>query len=322
MLRCRRALREGADIEPTQNETPIAGDHDDGMDIAFGEPLRQDLADTRGVVVLKAGTVIPDETARGFLLEQFGPLTQVPPHEADPADVIPATAAASGATTARSPAGTGPATGQELGLEIGALLRLQPSKSTGLGALGCRVIGVAPNDSIFITPPTTDGQNIDLVFGERLNAVYVSRRAVFGFVCTVQSTFRQPFPYVLLSPPGPITRLRARSALRARVRFFALVGHAPTNALSEFGIIRNLSASGLNLSAREGLAAINDVIRVSFCIHTIGRDHMLDLHGRVRHVRRDENPGHVSYGLHLQDLSAHDRLLLSYHVLEQSELER
>lgn len=287
------------------------------------------------MTVLAAGTVIPSEAARALLLDQFGPLRAVAPQAVDPADAAAEEAGEAGEastppssddnTVPRATDGAdsaGPATREELGLEIGALLRLQPPKASGLGALGCRVIGVAPNHSVFITPPTSNGHAVDLVFGERLNAVYVSRRAVYGFVCTVQSTFRQPFPYVLLSPPGPISRMRARSALRARVRFYALVGQAPSHALDEAAIVRNVSASGLNISARETFAAINDVIRVSFCIHAIGRNHQLDVRGRVRHVRRDEQPGHVSYGIQLDDLSAHDRLLLSYYVLEQTEFER
>lgn len=294
--------------------------------------------------MLKAGSVIPSEGARDFLVDAFGPLTALAPPLPDPSDAIdPASEAApssaetlapphADATDADATAGAGaseasraaagPATREELGLEIGALLRLQPPKSSGLGALGCRVIGVAPNHSIFITPPTANGRAVDIVLGERMSAVYVSRRSVFAFTCTVQSAFRQPFEYVLLSPPGPISRMRARSALRAHVRFFALAGHAPEHALTDAGIIRNVSASGLNLSAREGLARINDSIRIVFCMHTIGRNHQLDVRGRVRHVHRDPTPGHVSYGVHLDDLSAHDRLLLSYYVLEQSELDR
>ncbi len=331
-------------IEPTQHDVPTADTPSLAAGIPFGEPLSTDLADTSGLTVLKAGSVIPSEAARDLLLEQFSPLRAAAPQAPDPADADTnegaATNHAAGTDGASAPGATGlgeelnaprpsgsadgpgPATREELGLEIGALLRLQPPKASGLGALGCRVIGVAPNHSVFITPPTANGQAVDLVFGERLNAVYVSRRAVYGFICTVQSTFRQPFPYVLLSPPGPISRMRARSALRARVRFFALIGQASSRALDGAGIVRNVSASGLNISAREGFAAINDVIRVSFCLHTIGRNHQLEVSGRVRHVRRDEHPGHVSYGIQLDDLSTHDRLLLSYYVLEQTEFER
>ncbi|WP_158602074.1 flagellar brake protein [Pararobbsia silviterrae] len=351
----------GIVIEPTSNATLDAAEHDD-PGVPFGEPLDADLVDSHGVIVLMAGSIIPSDAARALLVEHFGPIrtrAHAPSdaarevHAAEGADdAAPSVAAdaadaSDGADSAHARLESANAEGAgakasvithaDLGLEIGALLRLQPPKNTGIGALGCRVIGVAPNHSIFITPPTSDGRVVDLVVGERLSAVYVSRRAVYGFVCTVQSTFRQPFEYALLSAPGPISRLRARSALRARVRFFALMarehagaqdnaerqhadqGHRTAHDFADAGVIRNLSASGMNVSAREGLAAINDVVRLSFCLHTIGHDQPLEVRGRVRHVRRDDTPGHVSYGLQLQDLSANDRLLLSYYVLEQSQ---
>ncbi|MFP3566390.1 flagellar brake protein [Paraburkholderia sp. SIMBA_030] len=56
----------------------------------------------------------------------------------------------------------------------------------------CRIIGFAPNQALFATPPHVDGRILPLVTGENVEMVAIASQAVFRFVCSVEAVCQLP----------------------------------------------------------------------------------------------------------------------------------
>ncbi len=275
-------------------------------DIPFGTPLPFDIVNSAGACLLKAGTVLPDQAARSFLLAHFRPCrtTQSDTHEPNTGDGEIASSTA--APENHAPA---PITFADTNIKIGATLRIRMPSQTGYGVLNSVVIGVAPNRALFVTPPHAANQvePVSLLFGERVDVLYVNSRAMFDFVCTVDAVCRRPFDFLVLSPPAHIRRLRARKTTRMRIMLPILYRKdADTNSNATFtglGLLRDLSAGGLSMAASEAIAAEGEKIRVACQINAFGIEIDLDTVATIRNVRqKTERSPWVIHGLEFDDL--------------------
>jgi c-di-GMP-binding flagellar brake protein YcgR len=270
-------------------------------DIPCGTPLPFDIVNGAGERLLKAGMILPDPQARDFLYTHFKPHRMSVPAPAPDEEESPQNEAADSGS---APAAISFST---MNLKIGAVLRLRMPSQTGYGVLTCVVIGVAPNRALFVTPPHTPNQSepVSLLFGERVDVLYLNQRAVFDFVCTVDAVCRRPFDFLVLSPPSHIRRLRARQSTRTRTLLPILYRkdadlHAGFTGL---GVLRDLSAGGLSMAAPEVIAPEGEKIRISCQIDANGIEIALDTVAIVRNVRQksERNPW-VIHGLEFEDL--------------------
>lgn len=270
-------------------------------EVPYGEPLKFDIVDPAGVRLLKAGTVLPSLEARAFLLAHFKPcrLVSIELPQAS-AQAVPLEAAPSAAAHI---------TLAEMNIKTGATLRIRMPAQTGYGVLNSQVIGFAPNQALFVTPPHAAHQiePVSLLFGERIDVLYMNRRSVFDFVCTVDAVCKRPFDFLVLSAPSNIRRLRARQNTRMRTLQPILYRHdADTGANSPFmglGLLRDLSAGGFSMVASTPIAAEREQIRVAFQIVALGIAIDIDTVAVIRNVRqKTERSPWVIHGLEFVDL--------------------
>lgn len=277
-------------------------------EIPCGAPLPFDIVNSNGARLLKAGAVIPDLTARNFLLAHFRPCrpAQQGTLESGAAENDGETGSSTAASENPAPS---PITFADTHIKIGATLRIRMPSQTGYGVLNSVVIGVAPNRALFVTPPHAANQvePVTLLFGERVDVLYMNPRAVFDFVCTVDAVCRRPFDFLILSPPAHIRRLRARQTTRMRTMlpiFYRKDADTSSNAaFTGLGLLRDLSAGGLSMAASEEIAAEGEKIRVACQIDAFGIEINLDTIGIIRNVRQktERNPW-VIHGLEFVDL--------------------
>jgi c-di-GMP-binding flagellar brake protein YcgR len=306
------------------NPSPQASTPDDTSDhpsrgplqaaqLPLGEPLPFALVDMRGTPLLAARTVLPDEATRAFLFRHF----------------IVYRAAETERTQA-APAGTPepPLKLDNINLKIGARLRVRPPAQTGYGVVTSQVIGFAPNQALFVTPPFGARGAVQLIFGERLDVLYVEHRSVYDFVCTVEALCKTPFDFLVLSPPANIRRLRARNATRMSLTHPVLYRTtAPEQPLRDgppcegMAMMLDVSAVGLSLLAPQALAAEGARLRVAFQLAAHNGTLDIDVAVTVRNVRAQRRgagrDAALIHGLEFDGLDTQLRLALRCLVLEQ-----
>lgn len=271
-------------------------------DIPIDTPIDWPLVDMRGATLFDAGTRFPDEAARAFLFRHFEPYRPAADH--------------ANAPISNESAPSAPITLDDIGLKIGARLGLRALVGASTNMYSSRVIGFssarvnAPR-ALFITQPLMAGHDpLELTRGEQVDLVALSSRAVVRFACTVDMVCREPFPYVVLSEPGLIRKLRARKFARMDTRLaarFGREGSAPT----EIGRICDISPFGMSLAVIAANAKMGDRLRVAFHFETDGIAVHIDTRAVVRHVTQsDAAHRNAAYGLEFELLEPSQRIAL------------
>jgi hypothetical protein len=285
-------------------------------DVPIGEPLAWAIVAADGTVLFDIGSSLTNDTARAFLFRYFEPL------RADEADPEAAESTSESAPDISSEPDSATADGfklDDIGLEIGARLGLR--RLAGSSMYSSRVIGFSSAGSnrtsaVFVTQPVMSGYApLELMRGEQVELVALTSRAVFRFVCTVDSVWHEPFHYLVLSEPGAIGRLRARKFARMSTRLVAHFSNAgQEDAPVQLGLIRDISPFGMSLTVAETAAKSGDRLRVSFRFSTDGVDVPIEAVVIVRHVHAD-GP-HGAYGLEFESLDQAGRIALKAFMAE------
>ncbi|WP_321856727.1 PilZ domain-containing protein [Burkholderia cenocepacia] len=237
-------------------------------DLWPGVPIGFDLYDADGAALLPAGTTLHDAAQHAFLFDHFHPVRRREGGDNDPC--VPAAA-------------TAPAT--RMGLSAGAAIGIRRRVGTARALQRCRLIGVGASGALFVEPLPT--AVLEFARGDDVEAVAIGRAAVFRFGATVESVQASgAAPFMSLSPPGFVDRLRARAEPRVPVRIAARCSGAAQGA-EGIGMVHDISLSGLSIAVDRPIAATGEPLRVLLPYETGGRVEQLALDGTVRAVRAD-----------------------------------
>lgn len=206
-------------------------------------------------------------------------------------------------------------------VEIGALLGVLLQMGSGAPMHPCRIIGFAPNHSLFITPPLQQGRMLALGLGENIDIVAIASQAVFRFVCTVEAICRSPFDYVVLSRPGPIRRLRERKSIRVETHFAVRFGIGETgDTYDGLGVAKSLSALGMSLMAPWTLGAVGDRLRVAFRLGSAEMDTEIQTTAVIRNLQKSTGADSSSvHGLEFHQLEPAQQIALKVFVFDRQD---
>ncbi|MGF6778543.1 flagellar brake protein [Paraburkholderia sp. GAS334] len=249
------------------------------------------LIDQDGTLLRARGASIANEEERQFLFEHFRPRRK---------DTIVAGA------TSPQPEGEAPhpTSLAEMHLPIGALLGVRSQIGMGRPMHPARVIGFAPNQVLFITPPVANGKASPLEVNENVDIVVIASQAVYRFTCTVEALCNFPFNYVVLSKPGAIRRLRERRSIRVHAHLAVRYGSEANEVWDGVGLADGVSALGLSLATKNMLGRVGERLRLSFWIKSGDIETLIETRAVIRNVQADETH---------KELTAHG---LEFDVLE------
>ncbi|AXF23591.1 pilus assembly protein PilZ [Burkholderia pyrrocinia] len=236
-------------------------------DLSAGVPLGFDLYDADGAALLPAGTTLRDAAQHAFLFDHFRPVRRRDDAEADP----------------RVHGAAPPAT--RMGLSAGASIGIRRRVGTTRALQRCRLIGVAASGALFVEP--LPAAVLDFARGDDVEAVAIGRAAVSRFGATVESVqVSGAAPFMILSPPGFVDRLRTRAEPRVPVRIAACCAGGAEGA-EGIGMVHDISLSGLSIAVDRTIAAIGEPLRVQLPYAAGGRVELLALDATVRAVHAD-----------------------------------
>ncbi|MCA8202085.1 PilZ domain-containing protein [Burkholderia sp. AU33545] len=260
-------------------------------DVPAGVPLGFDLYDAGGAALLPAGTTLHDPAQHAFLFDHFQPVRRR--DDAEPA--VPAPDTVPGAA--------------RMGLSAGAAIGIRRRVGATRVLQRCRLIGIGASGALFVEPQPA--VVLDFARGDDVEAVAIGRSAVSRFGATVeavQSTGAAPF--MVLSPPGFVDRLRTRAEPRVQVRIAARCTGGPVHA-EGIGIVRDLSLNGLSIALDRALAAAGEPLHVQLPYTDEDRVALLTLDGTVRAVHADPAvPGWALHHAAFDETAADDRIRL------------
>ncbi|MGN7980460.1 PilZ domain-containing protein [Burkholderia sp. 22313] len=260
-------------------------------DVRAGVPLGFDLYDAGGAALLPAGTTLRDPAQHAFLFDHFRLVRRR--DDAEPAapahDTAPAAA--------------------RMGLSAGAAIGIRRRVGATRVLQRCRLIGVGASGALFVEPQPA--VVLDLARGDDVEAIAIGRSAVSRFGATVEAVqVSGAAPFMVLSPPGFVDRLRTRAEPRVPVRIAACCTGGAAQAAG-IGIVRDLSLNGLSIAVDRPLAAAGEPLSVQLPYTDGDRIALLTLDGTVRAVHADPaTPGWTLHHAAFGDTAAADRIRL------------
>lgn len=208
----------------------------------------------------------------------------------------------------------------DMKLRIEDRLQLEPPAQLSKERLVVKVIGFMRGISLLVTTPVmANGQRLQLLENEQVIMRSFSGKNAFAFACNIVKVNKIPFDYLHLSFPDNIQGLAIRKTARVKTRIIAAIQNNKSEATEQMSaIISDISATGLSLDAKKPLAQKGDTLNMAFRVHLHNIEAFLSLKGVVRAVINDEpSPGHVRYGIELQNLQPNDSVILQSMIYQQ-----
>lgn len=274
------------------------------QDFEIGKPLRWDVYDTHGRLVLARGTVLASEKEMAEILKrrhvrELDLRLEVPGDDKESA---------------------------ESRREVRILLdetRIQPGEAMQIQSsldstrFPVRLIGYHKGKSIIVTNPVQDGSPIYLKEGQAFIARIFSGKYVFAFPCSILGSAIKPYPYLHLSYPVDVVGVNIRKAERVRLRVIAAFDTDDDRRGA--GVIVDLSNGGAYLLSKSPDLAIGCHLTLKFKIDIAGTEYVLDLVGVVRSSRpNDEEPTLGNgFGIQFSHVSPEDNLVLASFIFQQ-----
>ncbi len=271
-------------------------------ELAVGQPIRWDVYDLHGELLLAKGAVLVSDEEKTELLKR---------HRLRELDLRLDVQTAEEAESAREVR----IILDETRIQPGDAIQIQSSLDST--RFSVRLIGYQKGRSVIVTNPVQDGAAIYLKEGQAFIARIFSGRYVFAFPCSVLASAVKPYPYLHLSYPADVAGVNIRKGVRAALRTIAAfdMGGGRRGA----GIVVDLSCGGAFLLSKSHEIGLGRPIVLKFKLAIGTIEYVLELSGHVRSVRpNEEEPAlGTGYGIQFADVSAEDNLVLSTFIYQQ-----
>lgn len=273
-------------------------------DITIGQPLRWDVYDLHGKLLLGRGGILASEQEKDELLKR---------HRLRELDLrLDVPSAEDDATESKR--------------EVRILLddtRIQPGDAMQIQSsldnarFSVKLIGYHKGKSIVVTNPVQDGKAVYLKEGQAFVARIFSGRYVFAFPCSVLASTVKPYAYLHLSYPADVAGVNIRKGDRARLRTIAAFD--TEDGERGAGVIVDLSGGGAFFLSKSADIAMGRHIVLKFKLMIGPIEYVLELPGHVRSVRANDDEPHLGngYGIQFADVSAEDNLVLHTFIYQQ-----
>ncbi|ACC72315.1 flagellar brake protein [Paraburkholderia phymatum] len=280
--------------------------------VPVGEPLAFPVVDSDGMLLFDRGAVVIGAEEHRFLFQHFKP-------QRGDLSEVPQDGAAAPLSTAKQQADADSLALKDMHLTIGALIGVRSQVGMGAPMHPSRIIGFAPNESLFVTPPLVDGKAMQLAVGENIEIVAIASQAVFRFVCTVDSVCLVPFHYLVLSKPGAVRRLRERKSVRVRANLPLRFGiDANGTGYESLGLVQSVSAMGMSFAAPWTVGEVGKRIRVAFALRSKDLETSIETTAIIRNVQAGSSPGDpITHGIEFEKLDQVEQMALKVYVFDR-----
>lgn len=274
------------------------------QDFEIGRPLRWDIYDNHGQLVLARGTVIASEAEKNEILKRRHV------RELDLRLEVPG----------------GEEAAAESRREVRVLLdetRIQPGEAMQLQSsldstrYSVRLIGYHRGKSIVVTNPVQDGSLVYLKDGQAFISRIFSGRFIFAFPCTVLTSSVKPYAHLHLSYPTEVIGVNIRKGERARLR--TITAFDTDNGCRGSGVIVDLSSGGAFMLSKSPDLSLGRHLVLKFKVEIGSIEYVLELPGCIRSTRPNEDEPALGngYGVQFTNISPEDNLVLASFIFQK-----
>ena len=274
-------------------------------DIVVGQPLKWDVYDMHGKLLLGRGGVLASDQEKNDLLKRHRM------RELDLRLDVPSAEDEDASESKRDVR----ILLDETRIQPGEAVQIQSSLDSTRYAV--RLIGYHKGKSIIVTNPVQEGVPIYLKEGQAFIARIFSGKFVFAFPCTVLASGVKPYAYLHLSYPADVLGVNIRKSDRVRLREIA--AFETDDERRGAGIIVDLSCGGAFFLSKSPDIALGRRLVLKFKISIGTIEYVLELPGYVRSARANEEEPALGngFGVEFVDVSPEDNLVLSSFIFQQ-----
>jgi c-di-GMP-binding flagellar brake protein YcgR len=275
------------------------------QDFEVGKPLRWDIYDLHGQLVLAKGAVLDNEAEMAAILKRRRL------RELDLRLDVPGIQDDEGIESRREVR----ILLDETHIQPGEMVQIQSSLDSTRYAV--RLIGYHKGKSIVVTNPVQDGTPVYLKEGQAFIARIFSGKFVFAFPCSVLASAVKPYAYLHLSYPVDVLGVNIRKSDRVRLR--SIAAFETDDDSRGAGVIVDLSCGGAYFVSKSPEVSLGRRVVLKFKVVIGAIEYVLELPGYVRSVRQyDEEPNLGNgFGVEFVDVSPEDNLVLSSYIFQQ-----
>lgn len=276
-------------------------------EVPVGIPLDFSVVNVDGARLLERGVVLQSSRAHRFLFDHFTPFRageELVSHlEED---------------FSRKQHTEYPLTIKRMGLEVGGPVGVRSLIGVRTPMHSARIIGFAPNDSLFITHPMNSGNPLNPYIGESMEILAVGSRAVFLVSSLVEFVGKSPLPFVIVSGPISIRKIRERNAHRVAVDLPLQFSVEPESTTYEgLGLLKTLSVAGLSFISPSETAEVGTRIRVSFELKKFDLAKRIQTVSIVRNITPADRGEGVRVGVEFEKLDPEERKTIKIFLFDR-----
>lgn len=289
-------------------------------ELAVGKPVPRPVYDWYGNLLLASGRVIESQSqldglaSNGFIYdpkwdlsadERKAPTVPIPSRKPNspPEAVVEEASAGSKETIVAM---------DDVRWYVGETLYLQLLDNPAI-RYTVRLIGFVKNKTVLVTAPSIDGKFEFIREGQTFVARAFSGKKAFAFMSAAVKSVHSPHPYLHLSYPREVRCAIVRRGARAQIKIIASVSLGEPERVGA-ATLTDMSIGGTSGTMKQVFGEKGEEGLVKFKVHAAGQDEYLSLKMTLRSVTPSENGDGFRHGFEFQDLSVHDRLILSAFV--------
>jgi c-di-GMP-binding flagellar brake protein YcgR len=209
------------------------------------------------------------------------------------------------------------ATFEDVAPRVGTRLQLIVPMLGRKDHFGSTLLGYAEPDYLIVRTPVDGGLAVRLANGEVLEVRLFTGVRVVEFGTTLLRQFGAPISYWHLAYPQSVRVVTLRAAPRARVELDAQAQCAGSPAVPVR--LADLSAQGARVLATQPLGEPGGALELVFELPRGAGTAKIAVNATIRSVRSQAAAGETRYvhGVHFDNLSEHDQIVLQNFVLQK-----
>lgn len=287
------------------------------QDLSVGGPLPWAVYDRQKNLLLRDGYVLESEVQLNQLVEQ-GLFRRASGGELAGAErngAAPAAEAAKESAQKEVPF-------DEVKLQIGDPLQLQPMVDGEETRYYVKLIGFQKGQAVLVTTPVVDGMTLLMKEGKTFVVRAFSGKSAFAFTASVLKATNTPFPHLFLAYPRCVRGLVVRKGTRVRTRVIAAATR-PQDAPGESVAVTivNISTSGAMLTARAPLGKKGDTLAIKFKLSLNDIESYLDIETVLRNVEAgaatEQGAAQWQHGVEFREVAQQDLLMLTAYIYQK-----
>ncbi len=210
----------------------------------------------------------------------------------------------------------------EVKLQVGDPLQLQPQIDGEETRYYVKLIGYQKGQAVLVSTPVVDGMTLLMKEGKSFVVRAFSGKSAFAFTTSILKSTNTPFPHLYLAYPRSVRGLVVRKGTRIRTRIIGAAMRAQDAPGESVAItLQNMSTSGAMLCAKAPLGKKGETLPIKFRLNLNDIESYLSIDTIIRNIEdgvvNEQGVAQCQHGVEFGDMSQPDLLMLTAYIYQK-----